>query len=304
VFGDSPQYPHDPRNVGGFTYRCERGAEDGATSSHDTDLYHRLILQLTGRASWTLGASAATLDPGDLLLIAPNCVSRLECDAAHQHLCLHIPTAALESLAPSERWRSNRPVTGGAAAVLGSLIRSSLEHGHSLEANHRAAVRDAILRLMAALWGVPPAYNCESLAPVDEPALIRRVKSYAVGHLSEPSLSPSRVADIEGISVRHLHRLFAATGESFSHWVRKSRLACCAADLRNAALAGTSVTRIAFRWGFNDSAHFSRAFLAEYGCAPSEYRSAHLGVACLPRRAARYDIAAGRAGSPPPLSSP
>jgi AraC-like DNA-binding protein len=271
---------------------------------HDRELHHRLILQLAGRASWTLGASTATLDPGDLLLIAPDCVSGLECGAAHQHLCLHIPAAALESLAPSRRWWSNRPATGGAAAVLGSLIRSALEHGHSLDGHHNAAVRDSILRLMASVWGIPPADHCESLAPVDEPALIRRVKTYAEVHLSEPSLSPSRVADIEGISVRHLHRLFGATGESFSNWVRKSRLASCAADLRNAALAGTSVTRIAFRWGFNDSAHFSRAFLTEYGCTPSEYRSRHLGVASLARRAARHDRAAGRAGSPSSLSSP
>jgi len=32
------------------------------------------------------------------------------------------------------------------------------------------------------------------------------------------------------------------------------------------------VTEIAFRWGFKDSAHFSRAFKREFGISPSEVR--------------------------------
>ena len=268
--------PDEARTVGGFTCICQRGAAERHTRHHDTSVDHELIVQLTGRASWTLSATLVILEPGDLLLIGAECRRRLECGAVDQDLCLYIPPAALESLVPSERWRLNQPLTGGAAAVLGSFILSALEHGRSLDARHSAAVRDAILRLVVSLWA----------APEDEPVLIRRVKTYLAMHLSEPHLSPSRVADLEGISVRHLHRLFAATGESFSNWVRKNRLARCAADLRDAALAGTSVTRIAFRWGFNDSAHFSRVFLAEYGRTPSEYRSGHLGVPSVALRAA------------------
>jgi AraC-like DNA-binding protein len=32
------------------------------------------------------------------------------------------------------------------------------------------------------------------------------------------------------------------------------------------------VTEIAFRWGFKDSAHFSRSFKREFGISPSEVR--------------------------------
>jgi AraC-like DNA-binding protein len=33
-----------------------------------------------------------------------------------------------------------------------------------------------------------------------------------------------------------------------------------------------SITETCFRWGFNDSATFSRAFRAEFGVSPREYR--------------------------------
>ncbi len=56
--------------------------------------------------------------------------------------------------------------------------------------------------------------------------------------------------------------------------VRNARLRRCLEDLqlRN----GGSMTDIAFRWGFNDSAHFSRIFKRKFGVTPSEVRHATL----------------------------
>jgi len=45
-------------------------------------------------------------------------------------------------------------------------------------------------------------------------------------------------------------------------------------DLCDPGLAASSVSRIAFSWGFNDAAHFSRAFRARFGCSPRELRAA------------------------------
>ena len=35
----------------------------------------------------------------------------------------------------------------------------------------------------------------------------------------------------------------------------------------------TYITEVAYRWGFNDSAHFSRLFKASFGMSPTQYRS-------------------------------
>jgi len=43
-------------------------------------------------------------------------------------------------------------------------------------------------------------------------------------------------------------------------WIWGMRLDRCRNDLASPALAARSIGEIAFYWGFNDVAHFSRAF--------------------------------------------
>jgi AraC family transcriptional regulator, positive regulator of tynA and feaB len=109
--------------------------------------------------------------------------------------------------------------------------------------------------------------------------LIVCVHRYILAHLDRGDLSPRDIAAANGISVRQLHRLFSGTGTTVSEWVRRLRLARCAADLRRPAdAAAAGITAIAFRWGFNDSAHFSKAFRAEFGQSPRAYRAQHAGL--------------------------
>lgn len=64
-----------------------------------------------------------------------------------------------------------------------------------------------------------------------------------------------------------------------SEWIRHRRLARCAADLRDGSQDHLPITEIAFRWGFSDAAHFSRAFKQQFGVAPRDYRGARVLVA-------------------------
>ena len=38
------------------------------------------------------------------------------------------------------------------------------------------------------------------------------------------------------------------------------------------------LTEIAYRWGFNDSSHFSRSFKAAFGCTAREFRARETGA--------------------------
>ena len=98
-------------------------------------------------------------------------------------------------------------------------------------------------------------------------------------HLSEPELTPQRIAKENHISLRYLHLLFVDAGITVSAWIRSQRLERCAADLANPALAEQSITQIAHRWGFNDLGHFGKLLHRKFGASPRDYRRQHLQTA-------------------------
>lgn len=99
-----------------------------------------------------------------------------------------------------------------------------------------------------------------------------RVERYIAEHLADPELGVRSIADAHFVSVRQLHRLFAATGESVTRRIRRERLERARRDLADPRFADVPVGRIARCHGFTDAAGFSRAFRATYGRAPSAHR--------------------------------
>jgi acetamidase/formamidase/AraC-like DNA-binding protein len=103
-------------------------------------------------------------------------------------------------------------------------------------------------------------------------ALLDRVCQTIERALDDPDLSPARVAQSVGISERYLQRLFETRSDNFTHYVRERRLYRTSMDLADPAEAHHTVSEIAFRYGFNDAAHFSRAFRERFGMSPRAYR--------------------------------
>ena len=99
------------------------------------------------------------------------------------------------------------------------------------------------------------------------------IREYAASHLGDPDLSPAAAARANGVSVRHLHQLFRGTGHTFGTWVREQRLDRCRDEIVDPVHALRSISEIAFSHGFNDAAHFSRAFSRRFGEAPSALRA-------------------------------
>jgi AraC-like DNA-binding protein len=95
-------------------------------------------------------------------------------------------------------------------------------------------------------------------------------------HLRDPGLSPATIATGLRVSPRYLRTIFAISGERVSTYILRRRLEECARQMRNPAWSGHTLTEIAFSWGFNSSAHFTRCFHEQYGVAPRDYRRAAL----------------------------
>jgi AraC family transcriptional activator of tynA and feaB len=92
-------------------------------------------------------------------------------------------------------------------------------------------------------------------------------------NLHDAELTPQRVADRFGISVRTLHLRFAQIGETFGRWLLEHRLDACSASLRDENQRGVNISDIAYRWGFNDLSHFNKVFRARFDQTPREWRN-------------------------------
>lgn len=103
-------------------------------------------------------------------------------------------------------------------------------------------------------------------------ALLYRLKNHALTHLSDPGLSLPRAAAAIGISPRYASDLMASEQISFRSYVQAQRLERCKRDLSDPAHMARHIGDIAFAWGFNDLAHFSRIFRQKFATSPREWR--------------------------------
>ncbi|GAA3777689.1 hypothetical protein GCM10022240_31250 [Microbacterium kribbense] len=98
--------------------------------------------------------------------------------------------------------------------------------------------------------------------------LLPRMRRYALAHLHDPQLGPEQIAEAHYVSVRYVHKLFAASGGA-SAWIRRQRMDAAADELR---ATSHPVSQIAGHVGYADAASFARAFRREFGRSPREVR--------------------------------
>lgn len=108
--------------------------------------------------------------------------------------------------------------------------------------------------------------------PSGKAALLQRIYASIERGIQNEDISVAEIAQAEGISERYVQKLFESTGENFSHYVRERRLQRAWHDLSNPAETAVPISDIAYRYGFSDSAHFSRLFRERFGMPPREFR--------------------------------
>lgn len=138
---------------------------------------------------------------------------------------------------------------------------------------------DKVMHRLAGCLANLLAVSMVSLHP-DQPArlaaqspTLTRIQEVIHRCLADPDLDCSQIAVEVGLSVRQVHSVFSGTGTTVMRYIWQKRLERIAAELENHALAHKPVSAIAFDWGFNEAAHFSRQFKAHFGVPPAKYRA-------------------------------
>lgn len=101
-----------------------------------------------------------------------------------------------------------------------------------------------------------------------------RIRAYIGRHLRDPDLSVDRIAQALNCSKRHLHHAFEDEDDTLARYILHQRLRGCMRELKSPDATGRTVTDIAFSWGFNSGAHFSRVFRQHVGVSPVMFRAA------------------------------
>jgi len=102
--------------------------------------------------------------------------------------------------------------------------------------------------------------------------LVRRIKNFVESNSFSPGLNNKRIAESQGISVRYLNKLFQDQDESIHEMIVNKRLSTAKELLSSANSTKPTIESVAYRVGFSDASHFSRAFKMRYGICPSSVR--------------------------------
>jgi AraC-like DNA-binding protein len=241
----------------------------------------KACVQLRGSGRISQDGRQAELQPGDLTIYDTSRPYTLSFDGEAAFGTLVVMFAGEElGLSPDDVRRVTAIRVGGhdgLGAVISPLLVSLAETTGAESDVLSPRLARNVLSLLETM------YRERAGAGPGEPermstARLIAIQDWLERRLGDPELSPESIAAAHHISLRYLHRLFAAEQTSVSRWVKERRLEACRRDLGDPSLVRFSVAAIAARWGILDAAAFSRSFRTAFGLSPREYRMRTLGT--------------------------
>ena len=250
------------RRISSGAVRARRGS---AELRNDHGAYFCLSFITAGYEVLDDGGKKLTLESGDIATWHSDRVFTFASAKPVQKLSIYVPEATMERILV-------RPATyaglylkhnSGITSLLTSYLAGLCGDIALKDERTEMDIEDVTLNLIGAAIAAP---KTEAGTPPRK-ALWERATGFIDRNLENPELKPLYIANALGMSLRNLHLLFAEQGQTVAGWIRVRRLECCRAELAQAR-GDRTVMEVAFRWGFNDAAHFSRTFKAYYGVSP------------------------------------
>lgn len=246
-----------------------------AKADHGDDQYCFLIFQRSGRQRIQQMGQTIELVAGDLALVDSASAFEIEPDGLIENVSTHLLRGIVDQRL------NGRPLFGKlsrncvSTRLIRTLVHSASDpqlcDGVRYPQEDGDAMQSALLALLAPALAdhTQPLAIEKKLEPSELYSLVIKMINE---QLQDTSLSPTYLANQLNLSVRQLYRLFEEQGETVSRYIQCRRLEQVAHDLGAYELSHESITQIAFKWGFFDAAHFSRAFKRHFELSPRDYR--------------------------------
>lgn len=247
----------------------------------------QVVAQIEGECTLTQGGRTAHLDAGSFCLLPLGDRAEYDYSANYRQVTLIFDAESLAHRVPDWERRTCLRIAGnvGAGGVFLSLLQAMQHHQKTLD--HKCC-QEAFLAIVGLL-----AVALDDLESVARPATRManyhkdRVRHFVLSQLGNPNLDITLVANELGISTRYVFHLFSDEDMHLMQWIWTQRLERCRQELVRQTTGGRSISSIAFAWGFNDPAHFSRSFRKLFGVSPREMRrmATHQDMASAPASA-------------------
>jgi len=237
----------------------------------DDELFIGVQLTTSGRERFKIGDSGVEVASGDLVVWTSDQEVQFEVMERLHKVTLMIPWTLMRERLPERK----QPPCGGkieSRTGVGSLLAVHLlalsNEISTLDSSVQGSVSRSTLELLGiALSGQQHAATFDASA-----AMFTKVQDFILQHLHEDNLTPARIAESCGISLRYLHMLYQRSDMTVSEFILHSRLQACKQALSDPSYQRFQIGEIAYRWGFNSTSHFCRAFKDKFGESPGDAR--------------------------------
>lgn len=237
-------------------------------SARADDRYYFLVMQREGMMAIDQGDREFILYPGEMALLDSAQAFEMKPQGLIRQLSVHLCRDLVDPLLPAAARRFGKLEKESPTGYLLQGILQQIANGefNSVTQQHYGtALQNALIALL------PPAFHNEQLLEPGRP--LRRLAEKIISESLPNAPTPTELAAKLNVSVRKLYRQFENDGDSICRYIQRQRLERSARELADTGSQALPITTIAYKWGFTDSAHFSRVFKHHYGMSPRTYRT-------------------------------
>ncbi|MEL7204459.1 MAG: helix-turn-helix domain-containing protein [Pseudomonadota bacterium] len=275
---------HKRPNLTGHLGTLSRGGLNLAVVAQNAKAIHRtsanikrdpgnhffLVMQAEGEALMCQNDTNVLMKQGDMFLVDSTQTSTFVYNNQYsRQLSLHLPRDEAQQrfgdrIAGGIAMCRSDPLAQAINGILAELVQNDRPYqGHVAEA----------------FFGVLGAYLYNRCAGDRSPTtpdrqIVDRAMQILSQHYANPDFAPIHLANLTGVSLRKLQRVFGAMDTSPHKRLQEVRLDAAGEMLnRLGKEASPSIASIAFECGFNDLSTFYRHYKKRHGCAPGDRRA-------------------------------
>ena len=243
-------------------------AHEPYSSSQDNYL---AVILLAGSYLLEQNGREVFLQPNDMTVYDATKPHRIQSSYGFSKLLVSIPCSIMRDKMAGVEHCTALKVSGqmGRGAVATHFIQSAAYQVANMPVDNFDALSEQSLDLLTlAFTSVRPQHFnlCRSRS-----ISLKIVKDFIASYLTNPQLDTAMIAAGTRFSARYINDLFKDEHTSLMRYVWSCRLEKCYKEIL--VLNNYSVSTFAFKWGFNDMSHFSRAFKKRFDLSPSDLKA-------------------------------